>query len=64
MGNVLIVRVVLKNESMVSSEREGVSKTPISGQDRTALRGVEVNKQISALKIGLPIGAFPSQKEV
>ena len=62
-SDVLVVGVVFEDKPVIGCEREGVSKTPIPGENRAALRGVEVNEQIGPFEGGFPIGPVPSEEQ-
>jgi len=60
---VLEVGVIFEDKTVVGCKRKGVSKTPIPGENGTALRGVEVDEQIGSFEGGLPIGPVPSEEQ-
>ena len=62
-GDVLEVRVVFEDKTVIGSKRKGVRKAPVAGKDGTALRGVEIDEQVGPLNGGFPIGSVPSEKE-
>ena len=62
-GDVLEIRVVFKDKTVVGGKRKRVGEAPITRQNRTAFGGVEIDEQVSALKGGFPIGTVPTEEE-
>ena len=62
-GDVLVVGVVFEDKPVVGCKRKSVSKTPIPGENGTALGGVEVDEQVGSFEGGLPIGTVPSEEQ-